>query len=207
MIKKLLSTFIMGLLTVAIMIFVMSYQKPYETRVMDATVKILIESFLGNGNGSGLHIGNGIILTAAHVVENEGNLKVRTLDGKELPATVIMMDKDHDFAFLKVEGKLDNYIPLTCEYPQFNQQIKMYGSPRNLDFTISVGYVSGTKELEMGRWKSVRVVNATTIPGISGGIVISDNKTVGIIVGSSVFNGQLVSYGVVVPTAVICNNI
>ena len=54
--------------------------------------------------GSGWVAGDGLVVTAAHVVAGESDTTVAPLDGSSLPATVVWFDATNDVAVLNVNG-------------------------------------------------------------------------------------------------------
>lgn len=62
----------------------------------DSAIKISV----GAGLGSGVHIGGGDILTAAHVVGDAKTVKIKTFAGIESDADVLWVNKDFDIALI-----------------------------------------------------------------------------------------------------------
>jgi hypothetical protein len=68
------------------------------------TVKVVSTGCGGLVTGSGFPIGNGLIVTNAHVVSGTNDHRVQTADGTVLPASVVYFDPEVDIAILRVPG-------------------------------------------------------------------------------------------------------
>jgi serine protease Do len=155
------------------------HQEPPVTS--EATV---VKVLVGEGHGSGVNIGEGKILTAAHVVGDGKTAKIKTSDGKELDASVVWSNKDYDVAMLQSDPlTLGRGSALDCREPVVGELIQSAGNPIMLEFVSSFGRVAGGIR-EEGPWKTVFITNLTTAPGQSGGPVFDKNSNViGIAVG------------------------
>lgn len=128
----------------------------YES-LSKSVVKIIIEEkdfsvregqmVTNQGIGSGVLIdANGLVLTASHVVQTAENIKVQFNDGETIPAKVVSSAPFADVAAIqlswapkdKVVAKLGD-----SDDVRIGDQIFMVGSPYGLDFSLSVGYISG----------------------------------------------------------------
>lgn len=168
-------------------------------------VKILLKQ----GHGSGTHLGNGFILTAAHVVTGEKKVKLRLDTGGTQDAEVLWINETYDVALVrasKPEGL--GVSPLACRGLVDNEPIVAMGNPAKLDFLTFRGFVSGHAR-EIGPWKVGVPVDISLIGGMSGGpIYDAENEVVGVIVGHLVIpvglSGSWVRVGIVVPADVVC---
>lgn len=171
-----------------------------------ATVKIV----LGEGHGSGVHIGNGKVLTAAHVVNEKGDYKVKTDTGKEYAAEVMWTNKGYDVALVYVDGLVAKRRELSCRAPDVGTPVVAIGNPLNVEFVKMRGHVIGPPQ-EVLDIKSVVALDMTTIPGMSGGpIVDPDGRIVGtvsavMVVGMGPFSASIVGLGYAVPGSTICH--
>jgi S1-C subfamily serine protease len=69
-----------------------------------ATVKVVSAGCGGLVTGSGFPIGEGLIVTNAHVVSGTTDHRIQTADGTVLPASVAYFDPEVDIAILRVPG-------------------------------------------------------------------------------------------------------
>ena len=69
-----------------------------------ATVKVVSAGCGGLVTGSGFPIGEGLIVTNAHVVSGTTDHRIQTADGTVLPASVVYFDPEVDIAILRVAG-------------------------------------------------------------------------------------------------------
>lgn len=171
------------------------------------TVKILLEQ----GHGSGVYIGQGLILTAAHVVANskDGKVKIKTEGGNILPGDVLWMSKDRDVALVRVIGTTGlKAAALSCATPEYGQMISARGSPGPVEFFTAWGHIAGTVK-PFGPWLEAIPTDMTTIMGMSGGPVFNARgEVVGLVVGVLTvpigFSASLTGIGVIVPGSTIC---
>jgi S1-C subfamily serine protease len=170
-----------------------------------ATVKVLVE----NGLGSGVSIGNGFIVTAAHVVGDATGVKIKERDGKETTADVLWASKTYDIALLRS----DAYIPaatLSCRTAHVGDTITAVGNPLGLEFISTFGKIAGEPREMLPAWKSAFVTDITVIMGNSGGPVFDENgDLVGIAVGVLGVPGandskSYIGLSMVVPSSVVC---
>lgn len=160
------------------------------------------------GHGSGTHIGNGYILTAAHVVDGGVGIKVVTDTGATKDADVLWANKSYDIALLRVSDFDDlRSVPLSCAPLVRGTSYVAYGNPGNIDFVSASGAVVGKPE-PRGPWREVVTVDGTVVPGMSGGGVVVGGRLVGVSVGvMSASLGLLPSitgFGFVVPGSAVC---
>lgn len=84
------------------------------------------------GHGSGVAIGNGLVLTAAHVVGDAATVKLKAENGREISADVLWTNKAHDVALLRVAEDVAT-ADLNCRMPKRGQTIVAAGSPMHED--------------------------------------------------------------------------
>lgn len=174
---------------------------PSATAAVSPPAGYSVKIDVSGGHGSGVHIGGGYILTAAHVTE-KGAAEVVFDNGQKRPAQLLWSNADYDVALLRIDGQGLEAVPLSCEAPKVGSTFRAYGSPSNVDFVSTSGSVVGAVR-EQGPWKQVVVVDATIIPGMSGGALIAHGRVVGLAVGVMAING-LTGIGYAVPGSAIC---
>lgn len=163
-----------------------------------------------SGHGSGVHIGNGYILTAAHVVENRDEMTITDSLGKAVKGAVLWKNKDYDVALIHVDDHENlSRSRLSC-HPVFaiGDRVEAVGNPVDLEWVHTWGRVSGRIE-ERGPWKLSVITDLAVGPGMSGGPVFDiRGNVIGLAVGISVAPLGMVPsiYGVsyIVPSQAIC---
>jgi serine protease Do len=99
-----------------------------------------------SGLGSGVLISDsGIILTAAHVVNDAERIEVTFLNGEVIPAKVIRSAPVADIAAIKVSWMPKDYKVSTLgdsDKVSIGEKIIIVGAPFGLDHSLSVGYIS-----------------------------------------------------------------
>lgn len=174
-----------------------------------ATESSLVKVQLKQGHGSGVHIGNGFIVTAAHVVKGVTTVTLKTKDGKTRPADVLWANTDYDIALLRTDDTKLAAASLDCRIAPEGATIISYGNPLQVEFAAAYGHIAGSPR-KFGPWHSVFVTDITTVMGQSGGPVFDEGgKLIGITVGVMGaplgFSMSLVGYGFVVPSRSVCD--
>lgn len=177
---------------------------PTAAATETATVKIQLE----NGHGSGVHIGDGFIVTAAHVVGDAKEVQMKAKGGENRKADVLWVNKAYDIALLRTSSAGLGTAHLSCRPVKGGDPIVSYGNPLKIEFVAAYGKIAGEPR-QTGPWKSVYVTDITTVMGQSGGPVYADNGdligiTVGVMAAPIGFSGSLVGYGFVVPSTAVC---
>ncbi|MFY0625664.1 MAG: trypsin-like peptidase domain-containing protein [Reichenbachiella sp.] len=139
--------------------------------------KSTMQKVTSQGLGSGVLISEeGLIVTASHVIQTANSVKVQFIDGEVIPAKVISSAPFADVATIqlswkpkdKVVAKLGN-----SDETKIGDQIFMIGAPYGLEFSLSVGYISGRhkkKRFAHGeQWMEFFQTDAAINQGNSGG--------------------------------------
>jgi S1-C subfamily serine protease len=172
------------------------------------TETTVVKVILKNGHGSGVHVGGGYILTAAHVVQNNKTATLKTKDGNTRQADVLWSNADYDIALLRTKDTTLDAATLDCRVARLGDAITSYGNPMNVEFASAYGRIAGEPR-GFGPWRSVFVTDITTVMGQSGGPVFdADGLLIGITVGVMGvplgFSHSLAGYGFVVPSRSVC---
>lgn len=162
-------------------------------------------------HGSGVHIGNGFILTAAHVVEDRAEMDVTDSKGHKQTGKVLWANKTYDVALIQVESAAGVAASkLNCAVrPSVGDEVAAVGNPINLQFIHTWGRVASRTEPHEP-WAEAFLIDATIAPGMSGGPVFDKaGNLVGLAVGIAVqpiglggFAPYAISY--VVPISAAC---
>ncbi|MEY9198655.1 S1-C subfamily serine protease [Sinorhizobium fredii] len=177
-----------------------------------ATATSVVKVMLKGGHGSGVHIGNGYYLSAAHVTKDAKSVSLKTSNGRELPAEVLWSNPQYDITLLHAASDNVAASRLSCGLAAVGDGIKASGNPIAVEFVSAFGQIGGMPR-EAGPWKSVYVTNITTVMGMSGGPVFDDSgEVIGINVGvmaaglqhGNAVSPSLTGFGFVVPSSEVC---
>jgi S1-C subfamily serine protease len=167
---------------------------------MEAAVMVITAT----GTGSGIHIGDGQILTAAHVVQNAETVSIKNESGTTVNnVRVVWRDKVLDLALLQTEPAAfgADSAPLDCSPNFLGQKVTLIGAPLGLALMFTKGLVVHVDVFDK------LVLDATGLYGMSGGGVIdASGHTVGIIVAVMVAGDSdgIAAFTFAVPAHVIC---
>jgi len=188
-----------------------SAQTPATTPPVPVTDAATVRITVPDGLGSGVSLGNGFIITAAHVVGDVKSVKVKSRAGTEVDGAVLWVSKAYDIALVRAEQSWQG-AKLDCGVAHVGDQISAVGNPLGLDFITAYGRIAGDAR-EQGPWKLVYVTDMTTVMGQSGGPVFSAKGeligiTVGVISAPMKFKEDyihsIVGFGFIVPSSVVC---
>lgn len=163
----------------------------------------------GPGHGSGTHIGNGYILTAAHVVRDSDDVEILTDVGKKTKATVLWANQAYDVALLRDDDTSMQVSPLACKTLAEGSSVTLIGNPADVEFVKVQASIAG-KARPYARWKNVTVVSGPVVPGMSGGGMFDRGGNLrGIVVGvmlapTGMFGSSMVGIGYAVPSSAVC---
>ncbi len=134
-----------------------SEMTPSETyqKVNDAVVEVIANSkdrsnpsftLYEEGQGSGVVFSNdGLVLTAAHVIQTAEKIEIRFTSGKKVPAEIIRLSKGADIALLKLAWIPDQMKVVTLgdsDKTQIGDKVCVIGAPYGLSHSLSVGHIS-----------------------------------------------------------------
>lgn len=178
-----------------------------RTALAKSTLLVTVEQ----GHGSGVHIGSGFVITAAHVVGQVSEAMLSASDGSKHPADVLWVNGPHDVALLRMRDQEGVAVSrLNCASSvSIGQHIEAIGNPGRLQFVHSWGRVSGVVQ-EMFRWRVAFVADLGIAPGSSGGPVIDERgRVVGIVVGVSLaqigWTPSPTNFSIIVPATAVCS--
>lgn len=126
--------------------------------------------------GSGVVIGaEGLVLTAAHVVESANNILIKFHDGQLLEADLLSNVPAADLALLKLR-QLPSGLRVAKSgdsgAARIGSEIMVIGAPLGLEYSLSVGHISGKKtgnRLLNGEMAGLIQTDASINSGNSGG--------------------------------------
>ena len=138
--------------------------------LLPAVVQIRSSSGLGSGV---IYDAKGLILTAAHVVGNDGQIDVRLANGDQVEGQVVGTDQISDVAVVELDRSGLPVAPLAVDIPlEVGQTAVALGSPYGLEQTVTAGVVSAVDRAVLGSDGMVRTAiqtDAPINPGNSGG--------------------------------------
>jgi S1-C subfamily serine protease len=154
------------------------------------------------GVGSGVVYDQGLIITAAHVVQGSETVRVRFSSGEQVDGTVLGTAPEVDIAVIQVDR--DGLSPATfvTEKPRVGQMAVAVGSPWGLESTVTAGIISAVDQTNCSAEACVSMVqtDAAINPGNSGGALVDRNgQVVGINVSIFTETGANDGVGFAVP--------
>ncbi len=154
------------------------------------------------GHGSATHIGEGLYVTAAHVV---GSNKTAQINGVEVEA--LWANDTYDIAVLSGPNQAAS-VPLACYTPTIGETGEAHGNPMAFNDITTRVVVAGAPAT-IGEWKVAVPVDGTVGPGMSGGAFVIGGALVGVNVGAALAPaGSFPSYfglSIIVPGSVVCD--
>lgn len=146
-------------------------------KIADATGSV-VTILTGMGTGSGVLLSSdGYILTDAHVVGDDKNVRVRWSDGLETLATVERVAKNRDVAIIKTNARDRTPLDIKRGAVTPGQRVYAIGSPKGKDFegTVSSGVISADRVID-----GLRYIQSDTMVshGSSGGPLLDESGAV-----------------------------
>ena len=161
---------------------------PYFERFFGLTIPYESQERIEQGQGSGVIIDNGIVLTNAHVVNQSEKLIVGLQDGRKFSGKVLGQDMLTDLAVIRLNGKG----PWPKASLGDSDEIKVgdwaiaVGNPYGLENTVTLGIISNLNRnvSQLGIYdKKINLIqtDAAINPGNSGGPLLnSKGEVIGI---------------------------
>ena len=152
-------------------------------RALDATVSLKVIRRGDSVLGSGFFVAPvGIIVTAAHVVDGATLIRISRASGSTNDvAGVYVIDRDRDFALLKVDVANAPVVRLgNSDSVTVGERVIAVGSPLGLEATVTDGLISADR---MDAQHRLLQISVPVSPGSSGGPVLAeDGRVVGVVV-------------------------
>jgi serine protease Do len=186
------------------------FGKPLQSHFANPPAPKAISTVLlsdDTGHGSGVHLGHGFILTAAHVVEDHSEMEVTDSDGHKQIGKVLWANKTYDVALIRVDSAAALAAsPLNCSAapPKIGDEVVAIGNPLSIGTIRTYGRIAALAE-ERGPFATAIMVDLTVAPGMSGGGVFDKaGNLVGIVnaFATAMPFGYAISY--VVPISAAC---
>ena len=173
---------------------------------IQASCTVLVYADGKQWTGSGFHVGDGIVVTAAHVapvdLSNTPHEIALSFDGQTLyPAQLIASEHNYDIALLSCPEISNNIPPVVLgnsDAAEIGDIIATISSPEGWNDTATVGRISNIHQ-SLGEfapspaWNDIIFIDADILQGSSGGLVIgTDAMVYGSIIGVT---GQFAEIG------------
>jgi S1-C subfamily serine protease len=132
--------------------------------------------------------GKGLIVTAAHVVENSSRIRVRLASGDLLEAAAVKIDRANDVAILKVRASGLPFLRLSNSGPAIGQPVFTVGYPLTDLLGSEPKYTEGTISALSGPGNAPNRVQVSLPiqPGNSGGPLVGfDGYVLGVVVSTA----------------------
>lgn len=168
--------------------------------ILPSTVYIETNSGLGSGV---VYDSDGLIITAAHVVDGVDTVRIRFADGEQVSGTVIGRAEQVDIAVIEVDST--GLTPATFNTGELRvgQTAIAVGSPWGLESTVTAGIISAVNQTNCSfgtSCSSMVQTDAAINPGNSGGALVDrSGQVVGINVSIFSTSGANDGVGFAVP--------
>jgi serine protease Do len=159
-----------------------------------------------HGLGSGVLVGNGLVLTNAHVVADAQEIVVTAEDKRILKAKVAGTDKKSDLAVLKITSDTSGLAPLEfadSSTLKLGQIVLAIGYPFGLGGTVTMGIISakGRANLGIADYEDFVQTDAAINPGNSGGALVDlSGRLVGVPTAILSRSGGYMGVGFAIPS-------
>jgi putative serine protease PepD len=164
---------------------------------------VQLETQTGLGSGFVYDADEGLIMTAAHVVDGAQQVTVRLADGRSVDGTVVGADDGSDIAVVQVEADGLTAASLALDDPvEVGQLAVAIGSPFGLDQTVTSGVVSAVGRSVQTPGGAVPMIqtDAPINPGNSGGALADrSGRVIGVNDSIASESGGNVGVGFAVP--------
>jgi hypothetical protein len=155
------------------------------------------------GHGSATHIGDGLYVTAAHVVKDVATVKINGVE-----SAVLWANSTYDIALISGPSQA-NVVPLACYDAAVGEVGDAHGNPlqfTDISTTLTVAGEAGT----LSNWKLAMPMDGTMAAGMSGGGWVINGFLAGVNVGvamapTPVGLPSFFGISVVVPSSVVCD--
>jgi S1-C subfamily serine protease len=158
------------------------------------------------GVGSGVVYDEGLIVTAAHVVQGSDTVRVRFTDGEQVTGTVVGTADQVDIAVIEVDRSDVTPATFVAEKPRVGQMAIAVGSPWGLESTVTAGIISAVDQTNCLGTTCASMVqtDAAINPGNSGGpLVDREGRVLGINVSIFTDSGANDGVGFAVPADIV----
>lgn len=184
------SLIILGIIAMAIVLSVPVMKIRSEIEITPDTIMQSVVHIEANAGwqGSGCYIGNGLILTAGHIIDGATEFTVTFENGAVYTLTEFYLEPTSDVGFLYIGHQLRSALVFDNDGYSRGDSVFVYGNPFGWDYCFSVtkGIISNVNRDCDGFFgeKLMIQTDAAAYPGNSGGPITDDEgEIIGILVG------------------------
>src|SRR5512145_1914673 len=158
------------------------------------------------GLGSGVVVGEGIVVTNNHVVADADEIKITAFGQKDFDAELVGTDPKSDLAVLRIKDEKKELKPLALGDSarlRLGDVVLAIGNPFGVGQTVTMGIVSakGRSDLGIVDYEDFIQTDAAINPGNSGGALVDmEGNLVGINTAILSRSGGNVGIGFAIPT-------
>jgi Do/DeqQ family serine protease len=158
------------------------------------------------GLGSGVVVGDGLVITNNHVIEGADEIKVTALNHKDFTAELVGTDPKSDVAVLRIKDPNKELKPLPMgdsSRLRLGDVVLAIGNPFGVGQTVTMGIVSakGRSDLGIVDYEDFIQTDAAINPGNSGGALVDmEGDLVGINTAILSRTGGNMGIGFAIPT-------
>lgn len=163
-------------------------EEPFDVNnVMQSVVHIGADA---GGQGSGVYVGNGLILTAGHIVDYSYGFTVTFEDGTVCYSYEHYQEPTADVGFIYLEDYDGPSLQFDDEHTHRGDSVFVFGNPFgwNYRFSVTKGIISSVERDCDGYFGEKIMLQSDVVvyPGNSGGPVVDEEgEIVGILVGGT----------------------
>ena len=158
------------------------------------------------GLGSGVIVGDGLVVTNNHVIDHADEIKVATLDNRQFDAQLVGSDPKTDLALLRLKGDTKGLKPIALGDSarlRLGDVVLAIGNPFGVGQTVTMGIVSAKNRSDLGieDYEDFIQTDAAINPGNSGGALVDmEGNLVGINTAILSRSGGNVGIGFAIPS-------
>jgi len=142
--------------------------------------KAVFVIYSGEYLGSGFSIGKDCVISNAHVLENDNDIRISSYSGEVYSGTLIMKNNSLDIAVLQISKQKLPFLTI-ADYNETNigEDVYTIGAPKSMAYTLTKGILSA-KDRKIGETYFLQI-DAPINSGNSGGPLLNDSgKVIGV---------------------------